>query len=605
MWKTVIASLLLVTSTPVASAAGPERVPHVVAAHHRGLGDGIGYGQAKAHLCDLAKLFAEFAADPQFRDLERRKVVEAIVAQPPPIGPTRQVRDLFTGYVQGYNRYAARNPGCGARPITEAELYRFNYVAFNEGLFRAYEGIWRSPPKEVKERGSNTIAVGSRGTNGGRGVLLGNPHVPWRGMVSFWHARLTIPGKVDVDGVTVLGMPVVFNGYNRGVAWSATVSTATSYTLTRLKLVDRHTYLVDGKPERMIDRGTHWDTRYGPVSRKIRTNPHLTGDEMTPLPWTDTEAYAVTDLAADRLATLNSAATFLEARTIDDLKAGLDRFGGTVRTNIVAADRRGQALYAGIQVVPDVRADCVVDQEFLGRTGVAIVDGARSVCRAGLLPVDRMPWIASDTYATNSNSSHAFVRADKPLTGFPRVFGDENIANLRTEFGLQEIPRHLGRFDAGVMRKLVLENRNTAAEKYLDSMPCTRAECEILRKWDRRNEVGSVGALLFDQWFEAGGTEKAFDEVVAKLGPKIHQPLGENQYVVRDGRRIPLHGGPGSSGVYNLINMDRQKQEVSDGSSFVFAVEYTDRACPTAYTLMAPARPDLYGAKKWQRGALC
>ncbi|NUT48741.1 MAG: hypothetical protein HOV94_15755 [Saccharothrix sp.] len=44
---------------------------------------------------------------------------------------------------------------------------------------------------------------------------------------------------------------------------------------------------------------------------------------------------------------------------------------------------------------------------------------------------------------------------------------------------------------------------------------------------------------------------------------------------------------------------------MSDGSSFIFAVEYTDKACPTANTLMAPARPDLYSAKKWQKGALC
>ncbi|SEQ60153.1 penicillin acylase family protein [Lentzea albida] len=604
MWKTVIASLLLVTSAPVASAAGPEQVPHVVAAHYRGLGDGIGFGQARAHLCDLARMFTGYAADPQFRDLEKRQVVERIVAQPPPIGPTRQVRDLFTGYVQGYNRYAARHPECG-RKLTEAELYRFNHVAFNEGIFRAARGIWPEAGGEVKERGSNTIAVGSRGSSGGRGVLLGNPHVPWRGEVSFWHARLTIPGKVDVDGVTVLGMPVVFNGYNREVAWSATISTASSYSLTKLDLVDRHTYLVDGRPEKMIDRGTHWDTRYGPVTRSIRTNPHLTGHEITPLPWTDTEAYAVTDGAADRLPALNSVAGFLEARSTKDLKASLDRYGGTVRTNIVAADKAGDTLYAGIQVVPDVAPDCVVDQEFLERTSVAIVDGTRSACKPGLLPVDKMPWILSDTYATNSNSSHAFARADKPLTGFPPVFGDEDIANMRTRFGLEEIPRHWGRYDAETMKRLVFENRNTAAELYLDQMPCTRAECEVLRKWDRRNEIGSVGALLFDRWFAAGGTEKAFDEVVAELGPKIHQPLGDNQYVVRDGRKIPLHGGPGWSGVYNLINMDWQDQEVSDGSSFVFAVEYTDRACPTAYTLMAPARPDLYSAKKWQKGALC
>jgi len=602
--KTVIASLLLVTSAPIVPAA-PAQVPHVVAANYRGLGDGIGFGQARAHLCDLAKLFADFSADPQFQDLERRQVVERIVAQPPPIGPTRQVRDLFTGYVRGYNRYAASHPGCGARPISEAELYRFNYVAYNEGIFRAYEGIWPTQPKEQKERGSNSIAVGSRGANGGKGVLLGNPHVPWYGMVSFWHARLTIPGKVDVEGATLLGMPVVYNGYNRGVAWSATISTAASYSLTKLKLVDRHTYLVDGRPEKMIDRGTYWDTRYGPVTRAIRTNPHLTGHELTKLPWTETEAYAVTDSAADRLAAVNAAAGFLEARTTADLKASLDRHGGTVRTNIVAADKRGKALYAGIQVVPDVADECVVDEEFLSRNSVAIVDGTRSVCKPGLLPMNEMPWIESDTYATNSNSTHAFVRADQPLKGFPRVFGDEKVMNMRTEFGLNEIPRHLGRYDAATMRELVLENRNTAAEKYLDQMPCTRGECEVLKKWDRRNEIGSVGALLFDRWFAAGGTEQAFDQVVAELGPKIYQPLGENQYVVRNGRKIPLHGGPGSSGVYNLINMDWQKQDVSDGSSFIFAVEYTDKACPTAYTLMAPSRPDLYSAKKWQKGALC
>ncbi|WP_146771779.1 hypothetical protein [Lentzea atacamensis] len=67
MWKTVIAGLLVVTSAPVASAA-PEQVPHVVASHYLGLGDGIGFEQAKAHLCELAGMGGELAADPQFRD---------------------------------------------------------------------------------------------------------------------------------------------------------------------------------------------------------------------------------------------------------------------------------------------------------------------------------------------------------------------------------------------------------------------------------------------------------------------------------------------------------------------------------------------------------
>lgn len=64
------------------ASASPGQVPHVVASNHRGLGDGIGYGQAKAHLCELAGMFDELAADPQFRDLEKRRVVERMVEQP-------------------------------------------------------------------------------------------------------------------------------------------------------------------------------------------------------------------------------------------------------------------------------------------------------------------------------------------------------------------------------------------------------------------------------------------------------------------------------------------------------------------------------------------
>lgn len=57
--------------------------------------------------------------------------------------------------------------------------------------------------------------------------------------------------------------------------------------------------------------------------------------------------------------------------------------------------------------------------------------------------------------------------------------------------------------------------------------------------------------------------------------------------------------------MYNLINLGWGKHDVQDGTSFLMSVEYTDKACPAAHTLMAPARPDLYSAKRWQRGALC
>lgn len=616
-------------------APGPRTaVPHVVAADHLELGRGIGRAQAADRLCELVEIFAvargesgDHASDVQFRDLRERGVVEAILARPAPIGPTEQVRDLMSGFVAGYNDHVRTDPSCGASPITELDLYRFAYVVGNEGIFRGLAGIVNAEPPGVdgpratapapRPNGSNAIAVGSAGSRSGRGVLLGNPHVPWRGIASFWHARLTIPGVMDVEGAQVLGLPVAYNGYTRDVAWSATISSAVGYALVELTLVpgDPTSYLVDGKPRRMERTAEGlWLTEFGPVLEELRTNAWLTGDEVTPLPWTTERAYAIVDAAADRLTSLNAVARFPEARGVADLRAFLEQGGGTARTNFVAADRAGRALFAGVQVVPDVDVEgCPtgLGRQLYPRTGVPVVDGSRSECAPrGVLPVDRMPVLETTDHATNSNASHTFSHADGRLRGFPRIFGDEEQPNLRTRFGLAEIARHLGRFDAPLMQELALANRNTAAELHLDRVlaecaawPELARPCEVLAGWDRRNDTGSRGALLFDAFWAAGGTREALATAARELGDAMDDPLGDHQYLERDGERIPMHGGPATSGVYNLLHVRDGK--VSDGTSFLMAVEFTDAECPTAYTLMAPRDPQDYARKIWRPGVLC
>ena len=61
-------------------------------------------------------------------------------------------------------------------------------------------------------------------------MLLGNPHFPWRGRYRFTQQHLTIPGKYDVAGASLIGSPVVNIGWNNDVAWSHTVSTAYRFT---------------------------------------------------------------------------------------------------------------------------------------------------------------------------------------------------------------------------------------------------------------------------------------------------------------------------------------------------------------------------------------
>src|SRR3546814_17165532 len=84
--------------------------------------------------------------------------------------------------------------------------------------------------------GSNAVVLGKDATTDGRGLLLGNPHYPWQGILRFYQFHLTIPGKLDVMGAALPGLPVVNIGFTRDLAWSHTVNTSAPFTLYALTL---------------------------------------------------------------------------------------------------------------------------------------------------------------------------------------------------------------------------------------------------------------------------------------------------------------------------------------------------------------------------------
>ena len=56
------------------------------------------------------------------------------------------------------------------------------------------------------------MALGKESTAGGHGLLLGNPHFPWDGPERFYQAQLTLPGKVNVSGASLFGVPLILIG---------------------------------------------------------------------------------------------------------------------------------------------------------------------------------------------------------------------------------------------------------------------------------------------------------------------------------------------------------------------------------------------------------
>ena len=44
-------------------------------------------------------------------------------------------------------------------------------------------------------------------------MVLGNPHFPWDGSERFFESQLTIPGKFNVSGASLFGVPIVLIGH--------------------------------------------------------------------------------------------------------------------------------------------------------------------------------------------------------------------------------------------------------------------------------------------------------------------------------------------------------------------------------------------------------
>jgi acyl-homoserine-lactone acylase len=566
-------------------------IPHIRGGSYYAVGYGYGYAFAQDNLCEIAETYVtvngersryfgpdatyssrgngtepnNLNSDFFFQRIKDDRVVEKLVERPPPDGPLPEVRDGVRGYVDGYDAYLRAtgvdklpDPRCRGkawvRPITEMDAYRRFYqlallassgVAI-DGIAAAQPPTPAAPPLPVPtgdlgalrdrlplgDLGSNAVALGKRAVRGGGGLLLGNPHFPWDGPERFYQAQLTIPGKADVEGASLFGVPIVLIGRTRNLAWSHTVSTAFRFTPFELKLVPGSptTYLVDGQPRQMraqtvTVQARRADGSLEPRSRTLYTSdfgPIFTSLLGQPLfPWTPATAYAMGDANAQNFRLLNH---FLEVDRVQstvELDAIERRYEGIPWVNTIAADSTGSAYYADIGSIPHVTDEDVqrcnttaLGQATFAALGLPVLDGSRASCAwgsdpdaaaAGILGPARLPSLFRDDYVTNSNDSYWLSNPAHPLEGYDRIIGDERTErSLRTRTGLKIVADQLARgpFTRRLLQDAVFSNRSLAGELMRDDLvaacpPDLAEACGVLAAWDLHENLDSRGAVLF------------------------------------------------------------------------------------------------------------
>jgi acyl-homoserine-lactone acylase len=241
-----------------------------------------------------------------------------------------------------------------------------------------------------------------------------------------------------------------------------------------------------------------------------------------------------------------------------------------------------------------------------------------------------------------------------------------------------------GKFTRQALQDMVFNNRQYAGELWRDALvglcqqlpgglelsssgPVVVSEaCPALADWDLHDDLDSNGAILFRRFasrllgvLPVGPGDiltPVADQLVFStpfdannavdtpsglniLSPLVHLALGDAvndltgagipltaplrgfQFEKRGDEKIPIHGGPGTVGVFNAINVGWQPPEgypdVSHGSSYVQVVSFTDSACPDVRTILTysqstnPASPHyadqtrLYSNKTWVQPPFC
>ncbi|TGB13432.1 penicillin acylase family protein [Streptomyces sp. MZ04] len=688
----------------------------------------------------LSSATTNLSSDLYFGGVRDTRTVEKLLDQPAPAGPSATSKKLMRGFAAGYNAWLKQNrvtdPACkGAewlRPITSLDVARQGFaVQVLGGQGRGIDGITAAQPPTAKtaktakttgrgapdpertakaaremfsaddaDMGSNAVAFSGKTTANGKGLLLGNPHYPWQGGRRFWQSQQTIPGELNVSGGSLLGTSVVNIGFNGDVAWSHTVATGVTLNLHQLTLdpADPTTYLVDGKPEKMTKRTvevpvkdgapvtrTQWWTRYGPVTTGL-------GAQL-PLPWTAKTAYALNDPNAVNLRGSDTDLGFGKARSTDGILKSLRDTQGLPWVNTVAADRDGHSLLTQSQVLPRITDDlaqrCSTD---LGKvtypaSGVAVLDGSRGDCalgsdkdavQPGVFGPSKMPTLKDAPYAENSNDSAWLTHADRPITGYERVFGTIGTQrSMRTRGAIEDVAAMAkkGGLTVKDLQEQQFANRAPAGDLAADdaARACAalpggtatgsdgtavdvRKACAALKGWDHTMNTDSRGALLFDRFWrklvaavpnarlwqvpfsatdpvrtpntlntDAPGFATALADAVSELdgaGIAVDAPLGQHQFVVRGGERIPIHGGTESIGVWNKVEPVWDVgaggyTEVAHGSSHIQAVGWTKGRCPEARTLLTYAQSSnpnsphfsdqtrLYTDERWVTSRFC
>lgn len=562
-------------------------IPHIKANDVGSLGFGEGYVTASDHMCNISHIIMRakgelsrylgagegnqnFLSDYAVRGLGLPDRYQAGFDRQPDA-----VKLTLEGYASGINKFLAdyKTTGDGSlwcdgeewvQPVTALDIFaRARYI--NETLPRLGGALFAAKPPEQAEAshlideaaliasvdalgaggfGSNAWAIGKDLSETGGGMLLANPHYPWFGSNRFWEKHLTIPGEVDMYGVTLVGMPGVAIGFNKDVAWSHTVSASQRVVVYQLTLNPdapmSHMFEGESNPLTVKNFSVPVKDADGALRdepAKMYFSHHGPIVALPGMAWSEQVAFAVRDANRDNDDTIAQWSDMGRADSMEAFKAAHEKWNAIPWINTIATSRDGQAVYLDNSTVGNLsdgaiaawqeayNAGGLVKQAY-DQSRLTILDGSRAENDfvagdgplAGTVPFANRPQITRSDYVFNSNDSYWLSSPRAPMTGYSPLYGPvETERSLRTRQNMLHLEDERARGEDGKwsireIQDAVLSNESLAAALLLaqavslcDETVETVGEqvCNALRAYNGHLNIDSAGAIIFREWLFA------------------------------------------------------------------------------------------------------
>jgi acyl-homoserine-lactone acylase len=509
-------------------------VPHILAESDAAAAFGLGYAQAEDHgeallrrfvaaRGEAARHFGEESKDDDFlmkwadNEGEARRAL-ALVG--------REYRKVIEAFAAGVNHYVRGHRSqlpAWAPELTAADLLASSRSGAVEALaapalLRALRQKYPTPDARPAsaERvtltldedapGSNALAIGPSRSASGKPILLGNPHLRWSSL--YWEAHVTVPGRLNFYGSTLVGIPWLRAGFNDRLGYVQTNNAP--------DLADVYALPLDpGKPDHYL-----FERKSRPLARKDVSVLVLQADgtlraetrsfwssHLGPVVYRSADkafAYRSVGLLAWRY--FEGFYELSHARSLSEFRKLLGR-QLIPTSNFTYADADGNVFYQWNARLPRRAGGPSYELDVPGGDGRYLWRGFH---RLSELPSLLNP---SHGYLQNANNSPWYPARRDTLD--PRRYPsgvERRELSERAQLALTMLESR-ERFTPDDVRRLKFETRLLSAERLRPALVAAvdaleppseeqRSAAAVLRDWDARADAQSRGAVLFQRFVE-------------------------------------------------------------------------------------------------------